>query len=152
MGPLLFIIYTTDLSKVVKTCKIQVYVDDTQIYSNFNIHDVQEVCNRINVDLKAVYDFSVSHNLKLNANKTFFMLFGSSKHIDNVLSIFEIKINNNLLPYTAKHKNLGITFDTQLRFVDQVSGLVSKSYRALKLLYANKHMLSVSCSLLIQLC
>lgn len=142
LGPLLFIIYTTDMFREVKHCKIQGYTDDTQIYCSFNINGIHEACNRINTDLKAVYDFSVSHNLKLNANKTFYMLFGNSKHIEMTLPNIEIKINNELLPYTTKHKNLGIIFDPHLRFEAHVSSLISKSYCALKLLYANKYILS----------
>ena len=142
LGPLLFIIYTSDLFCEIKHCKIQGYADDTQIYGDFNIKDVLEFTEKINADLQAVYDFSTSHNLILNANKTKFMVFGNSKHIETVLPNLKLNINNDMLPYTTKHKNLGLTFDTQLRFVDHVNSLLCKSYSTLKLLYSNKHVLS----------
>ncbi|KAJ8912690.1 hypothetical protein NQ315_012244 [Exocentrus adspersus] len=46
------------------------------------------------------------------------MLFGNKNNIEDIKYTLEIKINDDLLPCTAKCKNLGLTFDSHLRFED----------------------------------
>nr|CAH7738731.1 unnamed protein product [Callosobruchus chinensis] len=40
LGPLLFAVYTSKLSKGLSTCKIHCYADDTQLYHSFPSSDV----------------------------------------------------------------------------------------------------------------
>ena len=46
LGPLLFIIYTNELSSVVNSCELLLYADDTVIYySSSNIRDLEQKLN-----------------------------------------------------------------------------------------------------------
>lgn len=142
LGPLLFLIYTADMFNKVTACKLQGYADDLQMYHSFKVGDAKEAQDIINEDLAVISEYATTHNLKLNASKSYFMLFGSSKHISSVPVDFSLSINNENIPYTKKCKNLGVLLDSDLRFVDHVNNLIRKGYYVLRLLYANKHVLN----------
>ena len=140
LGPLLYLIYTFDVFAKLKTCSIQGYADDTQIYSSFYPDATNDAVEAINEDLDIINNFSLSHNLTINPKKSFFMLFGN--HITELSANIFFTINNELIPYTDCTKNLGLIIDSKLKFIQHVNHLLKKSYYILKLLYANRKELS----------
>ena len=62
LGPLLFVLYMNDLSKVVRHSKILLYVNDYQIYLKCPIHLLEEGIRQINEDANNFADW-VSRNL-----------------------------------------------------------------------------------------
>lgn len=68
------------------------------------------------------------------------MTFGTinkSVSLDN--NLFQPILNNDPLPLTKAHKNLGIIVDDELNFKEHVKHLLKKSYNALRILFGNKH-------------
>lgn len=149
LGPILFLIYTSSIYNL-KHCKFHVYADDTQIYRSFNHNNIQENVNLINSDLLALVNLAKRHNLQLNASKCSVMLFGSKIPRDTAADSLELFVDGTPLPIVKSAKNLGIHFDSNLRFRPHVNNLIKKSYFALKTLYANRFMISQK--LKIQLC
>lgn len=141
LGPLLFLIYTSDLFTKLRVCKIQGYADDTQIYHSFFPSSAHLANDTINSDLSIINEFCFSHNLKINANKSFLMLFGNKRNLEDIKNDFNLVINNEVIPYTNKCKNLGLTIDSNLRFVEYVNILVKRAYCVLRLLYSNQSVL-----------
>lgn len=137
LGPLLFLIYTADIFTSIKFCNIQCYADDTQLEYSFNVDEINNACFRINSDLHSILQFSIDHNLKLNADKCAAILFCSNKLRDILTTNLNLKLDNHPLSTVHKVKNLGIIFEDNLRFKEHVALLVRKTYVALKLLYTN---------------
>nr|CAH7758029.1 unnamed protein product [Callosobruchus chinensis] len=77
LGPLFFIIYTSDMFKVIEHCNIQGYADDTQLYISFDPKSINIANHCINQDLESIYIYASRHNLKLNARKCQVMPFSS---------------------------------------------------------------------------
>ena len=144
LGPLLFLIYTSDLLKSLNFCKIQAFADDTQIYICFDTEDFKEIEFCVNEDLKLLCQFSEDHNLKLNPDKSQVMAFGNKKNTELIKNNFNISINNSKLSFVDSIKNLGVIIDTQLRFKEHLKKLIQKSFFALKVLYSNRHILNKS--------
>ncbi|CAH1995043.1 unnamed protein product [Acanthoscelides obtectus] len=69
LGPLLFIIYTSDIFKTITYCKIQGYADDTQLYLSFDPRFINTASAYINQDLENIQKYSFNHNLNLNPDK-----------------------------------------------------------------------------------
>ena len=67
LGPLLFIIYTNELSSVVNSCELLLYADDTVIYySSSNIRDLEQ---KLNSDLTNLRQWFNNNFLTLNVSK-----------------------------------------------------------------------------------
>lgn len=142
LGPLFFIIYTSDILKSLKHCKIQAYADDTQIFIHFDCQDYLVASNLLNEDLNILNQLSLNHNLKLNPLKSFLMLFGNGNNVAFLKESINIVLDGVKLPVVKTAKNLGIILDTDLRFRDYVTKLIQRSYMSLKVLYNNRHILN----------
>ena len=100
LGPILFTMYTKALSSVIskfECIKHHLYADDTQIYvaitpknASHNIPVLQEC-------LVAVRDWMALNKLKLNPDKTEFIVFGSTSQRASLKSIFPVDILGNSL-------------------------------------------------------
>lgn len=139
LGPLLFIIYISDLFHKLRTCTMQGYADDTQVLHSFLPEYAHRACDDINRDLGIIYEYSISHNLKLNSTKTCVMLFGNPMRVGEMKHTFQLHLNQDLLPITESCRNLGLVMDCQLKYVSHVDSLIRKAYMRLKLLYGNRH-------------
>lgn len=142
LGPLLFILYINELFNSITYCRIQTYADDTQLYLNFKPDETRDAENKINFDLDKISKFSASHNLKLNPNKSYLIVFGNRHLRQNFDGNLNIHIENTNLDIVNSIKNLGVFFDSGLKFDSHVNHLIKGSFSVLKLLYSNRHVLS----------
>ena len=89
LGPLLFSVYASELFKVIKTYlpKIHAYEDDTQLYLSFK-PDSSERETESKCDMErcigAVRAWMVEDKLKLNEEKTEFMIIGTRQQLSKV--------------------------------------------------------------------
>lgn len=140
LGPLLFCIYTCNITACLKYCTPHLYADDTQIYFSFFPNDYKNASTAINKDLSLLVTASDKHNLKLNHTKSSLLIFGKNKQL--VAENIDIRINDNKLKCTAAVKNLGVEMDTDLRFKEHVNKCIQKAYLNLKLLFPHRHILT----------
>ena len=142
LGPLLFILYTFDMSKITSYSRIHSYADDTQLICTFHPSQYDEIEANLNADLQQISKYSSKHNLNLNAKKTQVLLIAPEECSNFLKDYINIQLNGQPLGFTDIARNLGILFDNKLRFSQHISNLSKKSYVALKVLYANKHILN----------
>ena len=64
-----------------------------------------------------------SCKLKLNPDKTEFIVFGPKNKRDSLLKYFPIDIMGNKISPTDKVRNLGVIFDSGFTFSDQVNSI-----------------------------
>ena len=150
--PLLFLIYTSDLSKY-SSLFTQVFADDTtQSSSHSNIDTLVQV---VNLEFQKTVNFFSSHKLSLHPEKTKFMLISNSKFENfptininyNSLNgpqdpnkIFKMQcINESNQPYA---KFLGVLIDPQLNFKYQTASIVKKPSTSLYFLRNAKNILN----------
>lgn len=142
LGPLLFLIYTSDILRALNYCNVQAYADDTQIYYPFDYTNFLQAAEHMNSDLKIISQLSEEHNLKINPSKSCAVLFGNKSHIDFLKANFIININNEPIEFVTEAKNLGIIMDSELRFAVYVKKVLQKAFFSMKLLYSNRHILN----------
>jgi hypothetical protein len=147
IGPMMFSLYTSDFSSLIKHCSSHQYADDTQLYLSFPYSDIETAFNKINSDLQILSSVSQAHGLLLNENKTKLLIFGKDKLrvINNRL--LNISINNTIIEPVDSCKNLGLFLDNNLRFESHVSSLIQKSFGKLRSLYIHKDILDTSIKL-----
>jgi hypothetical protein len=69
LGPLLFISYIDDDSRIIRYCRIHIYADDLQIYHTYGVLDFQRCIDELNLDLQRVHEWAAANGLKLNPIK-----------------------------------------------------------------------------------
>ena len=67
LGPLFYIIYANDISKVVKHCKIALYADDTVLY--LGGADFSKTVNKIQQDVDSLSQWCRINGIRMNVEK-----------------------------------------------------------------------------------
>ena len=123
-GPLLFLLYINDISKVLKKCKVSLYADDTVLYLSGK--NLDEVVTIIQDDLVLLSNWCSKNRLTINCKKTKYCIYGmrsivkKSKTQDTILSL-----NNTILEKVCSYKYLGFILDDQLNFNKHTKQLIN---------------------------
>nr|CAH7733688.1 unnamed protein product [Callosobruchus chinensis] len=142
LGPLMFIVYTSNLYTSLRHCKVQFYADDTQVYLSFPPDQVLSACKLINKDLESLVKASRNICLDLNPTKSEVMLFGPKKWRDKCEPMVKIELNKNKLGISPVVRNLGLYLDKDLRFEAHINKCSRTAYCNLKLIYGQRSFLN----------
>ena len=119
LGPILFSLYTTPLSKVIQNhpgISFQFYADDTQLYVHLTHKNVASALDKLSHCLEDVKRWLSTNKLKLNPDKTEFIVFGSKSQREKLNQSFPVNILGNLKSPTDAVRNLGVWFDSDFSF------------------------------------
>ena len=123
LGPVLFCIYTSGLSRILQDSGVEfkIFADDTQLY--LTISDIQVTCAKIGDILNNIEDWMNFKQLKLNINKTEYLLIGKNSDLKRLKNT-PLIINNNQIRIVEKVKDLGVYLDSNLSMDAQISNVV----------------------------
>ena len=122
LGLLLFSLYTTPLSKIIRLhphIKFHFYADDTQLYIHLSHKNASSALAKLNACLHDVQEWMSLSKLKLNPEKTEFIVFGS-KAQRQISSHFPVSILGSLLHPVDSVRNLGVWFDADFSFSEHI--------------------------------
>ena len=126
LGPLLLSLYTTPLSKVIGThpdIKYHFYADDTQLFIHISHKNAALAFNKLKSCLLDVQKWMSSSMLKLNPDKTEFIIFGSHAQLKKLDPYLPVKIFGNFMHPAVVVKNLGVWFDANFSFANHVRNI-----------------------------
>ena len=99
------------------------FADDTVLlYFGENWEDLQAV---INDDLNVYYRWLLCNRLKINIDKTKFIVF---KQKNKVIPLPKIKINETELQSVNSIKYLGLVIDVNLNWSEHITYIIKKNY------------------------
>ena len=128
LGPLLFTLYVSPIVDICSQHNINFhgYADDTQNYLSFrpDKHDTKKIRYKENLErcISEVHTWMHTNLLKLNDNKTEFLLIGTRDMLNQSGSML-IKVGNDNISNADKARNLGVTFDKHLNNTDHINNL-----------------------------
>ena len=126
LGPILFSLYTTPLTSVIsahKNIAHHLYADDTQLYVQLEPTNFRSAISALQNCLTDVQDWMSANRLKLNADKTEFILFGTKSQRSKLSSFFPVDILGSDVNPSDKVRNLGVIFDSGFSFSDHVASV-----------------------------
>ena len=144
LGPLLFTVLVSDLGDAIRRGRYHLYADDTQLYYSCKPEDANNTIKDINSDLDRVSKFSKINCLKLNAEKSKFIIIGSRQNLKKLkdIDLDPIKLDNNIILREYEARNLGIVFDEELSWIRHINLLIAKAYGKLRYGFRLKNFLS----------
>ena len=135
MGPLLFSLYTTPLSLVIgkhKGVEFHCYADDTQVYIHLSQKNSYAAFEKLNRCLDDIKEWKSASKLKLNPDKTEFIVFGSKRQRDKLKGYFLSTILGSPLCPAEWVKNLGVWFDSDFSLSKHVQNVCKSSFVQLR--------------------
>jgi len=130
LGPLLFIIYINELPNICDSgSKLFLYADDAKIYNHILNEQDKDILQN---DLNKLKLWADNWLINLNTIKCKKVSFG--RHIDNT---YHYNIDKSNLENLESIKDLGVTFDSHLKFGFHINEKVNKAYSILGIIKRN---------------
>ena len=108
------------------------YANDTQLYVHLSHMNASAAFDKFNRCLQDVKEWMWASKLKLNPDKTEFILFGSKKQRKRLNACFSIDILGNPLHPTESVRNLGVWFDSDFSFSKHVQNVCKSCFSQLR--------------------
>ena len=125
LGLLLFSVYVSKLFEVIKSHlpHAHAYADETQLYLSFKPDSaVSETDVRFAMEqcIRAVRAWMVVDKLKLNEEKTEFMLIGTHQQLSKVRTD-SLLVAGTVVSSVSEARNLGVWFDSKFQFQTHIN-------------------------------
>ena len=135
IGPSAFSIYTLPLGDIIHSHDLDYhcYADDTQIYISVDPDqcNIDAAINRLETCIDDVKSW-MSHNyLKLNDDKTEFMVIGS-KYQTAKVHVSHIRVGNSKVIPSSEVRNLGVIFDSSLSMENHITTVCRAAYASIR--------------------
>ena len=132
LGPLLFVIYTSFLFRIIERHLPQVhsYADDSQLYLSFRPgdDDAQDVAHRaMEACIKDIRKWMIDGRLLLNDTKTEFLAIGTRQQLSKLRSS-SIEVGNQKIDRSSSVRNLGVMLDESLEMNSHINQICKTSF------------------------
>ena len=125
LGPLLFSVYVSPISKIFKhfNIKYHQYADDTQMYTEIKSTD-RSMLQSLSECVETLTHWFLANNLQLNSNKTEAILFGTRQQIQKHSELSTFRIGDDDVKIGESIRILGVQLDATLSMDKQVTTIV----------------------------
>ena len=124
LGPILFIIFISDLPQHIPNCKLVSYADDCQFFDADAPSEVQSLKRRVESTLASVLTWFTQNRLKINPSKTEMIVIKSRRQTVN--TDFSVTFGDDEISPSNSVKILGVTVDPYLSWDHHVANVVRR--------------------------
>jgi len=133
-----YIVYYSDLAKLVESHGLNMYIDDTQVYGFSPPSLVDPLQIRMLACIDDVAGWMLSNRLQLNAAKTEILWCSSTRRQSQLPTTPFHACSDHVTPSTVV-RNLGIFLDSDVNMRVQVSRTISRCFQTLRQLHSIRH-------------
>jgi hypothetical protein len=135
LGPILFTVYTASLGELLRQHHISyhLYADDSQLWIRCNPRNPHRAAQQMESCIASVQSWMATHFLKMNAEKTEFLVISSAKMSPKIPPLC-VSVGNCELKPSSKARNLGVIINSHASMNDQISSVCRSSYLQLRCL------------------
>ena len=151
LGPLRFTLYNSPLSSILSKFNVQhhLYADDTQIYLAIDSGSVGPMMEELSSCLNSVQKWMNGAMLKLNPDKTEFIIIGNKTDRGELTKEFPVSLLQSEVSPATIVRNLGVTFDSDHSFNSHVANLCRACYYHMRDLRRIRRFLNTESALLL---
>ena len=124
LGPILFIIFTSDLPQHLPNCKLVSYADDCQFFDAETPSEIQTLKCKVENTLSTVLTWFTQNRLKINPSKTEMLVIKSRRQTAN--TDFSVSFGDDEISPSDSVKILGVTLDSHLSWDSHVGTVVRR--------------------------
>jgi hypothetical protein len=134
IGPAEFPDYSSPLFNIARKYGIEIhmYADDTQLYLSFNVDDYEDAKTRMEECVGEMRSWLAENHLKLNEQKTEFVVIGRKNLVKKLPKSLEIVIGDATIQSSQSARNIGAMFDSELNMQSQVNSITRSCYMHLR--------------------
>jgi len=130
LGPLLAILYLNQLSGITHN-EALLFADDTSLATSHTDNDTIASQQTLQKDLDTIFQYGGRWAITFNASKIIQQTFSNRSNSPTPCLTF----GGQAIPTVTKHRHLGLTFSTDLKFHEHVNETIKKAQRAMSPLY-----------------
>jgi ribonuclease P/MRP protein subunit RPP40 len=133
LGPILFIIYTPDLLRIIERHGLlpHLFADDTQVYGRCSPSHMDELAARVSACTDEILSWMRSNRLQLNADKTELIWCATSRRLP-LLPVVPIRVGSAIISPSSSVRDLGVHIDADLSMRTHVSRTTAGCFAALR--------------------
>lgn len=133
LGPILFTIYTSSLGRLLRRHGVNYhfYADDTQLWLTFDPKDIKNAFSKMEECIKDVEKWMSFHHLKMNCDKTEYLLISSKQLARSEVLRSPPSINGQAMNTSQAIRNLGVMIDSNATMSAQVDAVCKACYMQL---------------------
>ena len=125
LGPIKYCVYTLPIGAIIRHhgLKYTIYADDTQVYLTFDKNCIDTSLQKLNDCLSDIRAWMLKSKLKINDDKTEFLLISSSRLQAKLHRDQELTVGSQHIPISPLARNLGVVFDCNMRMDKHVTNV-----------------------------
>jgi len=127
LGPILFLIFVNDMSKLARNCFLIQYADDSQFIFTGSMDKIGELVHNAEETLKEAKTYFDVNGLKVNAQKTQIIFLGNRQNIAKIPNEIKVNFDGNLIEPSKVVKNLGVYMDCHMSFDKHIDEMHKKT-------------------------
>ena len=129
LGPVLFLLFTNDLTQHIPHGKVVMYADDAQFLDTDTKSNITALKSRVESSLDIALKWFTQNRLKINPSKTEMIILKSKRQ--NSDTDFSIQFGGDLVSPSSSVRVLGVVIDSCLLWEKHVSQIVKRCYAVL---------------------